>query len=48
MAQKRKDSNRIVLRKGESQRPNGTYVYSWYDSNHKRCYLYAKTINELR
>lgn len=48
MAQKRKDSNRIVLRKGESQRPNGTYVYSWYDSNHKRCYVYAKTINELR
>ena len=31
MATKRKDSNRIVLKKGEYQRTNGTYAYRWTD-----------------
>lgn len=45
---KRKDSSRAVLKKGELQRPNGTYSYSWYDCNHKRHYIYGKTLEELR
>ena len=28
---KRKDKDRIVLRTGEGQRPNGTYEYRWTD-----------------
>ncbi len=45
---KRKDKSRVVLRKGESQRSNGTYHYSWTDSNMKRRFVYAKTLEELR
>lgn len=48
MSTKRKDKSRIVLRTGELQRPNGTYQYSWMDSNGKRRYVYAKTLEELR
>lgn len=47
-AQKRKDKNRIVLKKGESQRPNGTYDYRWTDLYGKRHVIYAKTLDELR
>lgn len=43
----RKDTFNRVLRKGESQRPNGTYMYRW-DNQGKRDYIYAKTLNELR
>lgn len=45
---KRKDKSRVVLRKGEIQRSNGTYHYSWTDSNMKRRFVYAKTLEELR
>jgi hypothetical protein len=46
--QKRKDSSKVVLRTGEVQRANGTYQYSWTDSNRKRNFVYAKTLEELR
>ena len=46
--QKRKDKSRVVLRKGEMQRANGTYHYTWMDKNKKRRYVYAKTLTELR
>lgn len=46
--ERRKDSHRAVLKKGELQRPNGTYSYSWYDANGKRHYIYGKTLEELR
>jgi len=36
------------LRKGEQQRPNGTYAYQWTDENGKRRIIYAKTLPELR
>lgn len=45
---KRKDKTRVVLRKGEYQRANGTYNYSWTDSNGKRHFVYAKTLEALR
>ena len=48
MSTKRKDKSRVVLKTGELQRPNGTYQYSWTDSNGKRRYVYAKTLEELR
>lgn len=45
---KRKDKDRIVLKKGESQRPNGTYDYRWTGRDGKRHVVYAKTLEELR
>ncbi|MCH5296722.1 MAG: site-specific integrase [Ruminococcus sp.] len=48
MATKRKDTNRIVLKKGEYQRKNGTYAYRWSDKKGKRHTVYAKTLEELR
>lgn len=45
---KRKDKDRIVLRKGESQRPNGTYDYRWTGNDGKRHVVYAKTLESLR
>lgn len=45
---KRKDKDRIVLRKGETQRVNGTYDYRWTDKSGKRRSIYAKTLEELR
>ena len=45
---KRKDSNNLVLRKGESQRPNGGYDFRWTDEEGKRRSIYAKTLEELR
>ena len=47
-ATKRKDKDRIVLRTGEGQRPNGTYEYRWTDKKGKRCRVYAKTLEILR
>ncbi len=48
MAQpKRKDKSRVVLRKGEVQRANGTYHYCWTDGKGKRHFVYAKTLEEL-
>ena len=46
--QKRKDKDRIVLRTGERQRPNGTYEYRWTDKTGKCRRVYAKTLEELR
>lgn len=49
MAQaKRKDKSRVVLRKGEMQRANGTYHYCWTDGKGKRRFVYAKNMEELR
>lgn len=48
MAEKRMDKNRKVLRKGESQRADGTYDYRWTTRNGKRHSVYAKTLDELR
>ena len=45
---KRKDKTRTVLRTGELQRSNGSYQYSWTDENHKRRYVYSKTLEALR
>ena len=47
-SQKRKDKDRIVLKAGESQRPNGTYDYRWTGPDGKRHAVYAKTLEELR
>ena len=44
---KRKDKDRIVLRKGECQRPNGSYDYRWTDQFGKRHVIYGKTLEEL-
>ena len=46
--QKRKDKDRIVLRKGETQRATGTYDYRWTGKDGKRHSIYAKTLEELR
>ena len=46
--QKRKDKDRVVLRTGEYQRPNGTYCYRWMSKDGKRHTVYAKTLEELR
>lgn len=48
MATKRKDSNRIVLKKGEYQRTNGTYAYRWTDGKGKRHEIYARNLDDLR
>lgn len=45
---RRLDKNRITLRKGESQRKNGTYEYRWTTLDGKRHSVYAKTLEELR
>ena len=45
---KRQDKSRVILRTGESQRNDGTYQYSWTDANHKRRYVYARTLDDLR
>lgn len=47
-SKKRKDSNNVILRKGECQRANGTYHYTWTDQAGKRHFIYAKTLEELR
>ena len=44
----RYDSNRTRLKTGESQRPNGTYVYRWTTADGKRHATYAPTLKELR
>ena len=48
MATKRKDKNGRILKDGESQRPNGTYMYRYYDIYNNRKSIYAKTLAELR
>ena len=48
MAEKRKDSNGRILRTGESQRPNGTYMYRYTTPNGKKKWCYAPTLKEFR
>ena len=48
MNNKRYTPNRTKLRKGEYQRSNKTFQYSWYDRSGRRQYIYAKTLPELR
>lgn len=48
MSSKRKDNKGIVLRKGESQRSNNTYMYRWINSEGNTRCIYAKTLDELR
>ncbi len=44
----RKDKDKIILRKGESQRQNGTYSFRWTDISGNRHSVYAETLPELR
>lgn len=46
--ERRKDSQGRVLKSGETQRPNGTYMYRYYDVRNKRRCVYGKTLTELR
>lgn len=48
MANKRKDNKGRVLKKGESQRKNGTYMYRWVDNREKPNWIYAETLEGLR
>lgn len=48
MANTRRDNKRAVLRKGESQRKDGTYCFRWTDSTGKRRTVYAPTLQCLR
>lgn len=49
MATKRKDKNRVVLRKGESYRESDKrYFYRWSGKGGKRHSVYAKTLDDLR
>ena len=45
---KRKDKSRVVLKTGEVQRKDGTYQFSWQDSQMKRRFVYARTLDDLR
>ena len=46
--EKRTDTNRRVLKQGESQRANGKYDYRWTSRDGKRHSVYADTLEELR
>ena len=48
MAERRKDRKGRVLRDGESQRQNGTYMYRYTDVRGERKCVYAKTLEQLR
>lgn len=48
MSEKRKDNKGRVLKDGESQRKNGSYMYRYTDVHKKRQYVYAKTLDALR
>lgn len=48
MATKRKDKSRVVLKTREVQRKDGTYQFSWQDSQMKRRFVYARTLDDLR
>ena len=49
MAVKRKDKNRVVLRKGESYRESDNrYFYRWTDTTGIRRAVYARTLDDLR
>lgn len=44
----RYDNKRARLRNGETQRPNGTYMYRWTTEEGERRSIYAPTLDELR
>ena len=44
----RKDKGKLSLRKGEQQRPNGTFAFRWTGEDGKRHAIYAETLEELR
>ena len=51
MTAKQKSSNKNTthaLRRGESQRKNGTYDFRWTDTDGRRHTIYASTLTELR
>lgn len=48
MAKARKDNRGRALRKGESQRMDNTYVYTYTDPFKKRRFVYAKDLQTLR
>lgn len=48
MAKARKDNKGRALRKGESQRTDKTYVYTYTDPFKKRRFIYAKDLQMLR
>jgi len=48
LSEKRKDSRGRILKDGESQRKNGTYMYRYADIHKRRKYVYAKTLEDLR
>lgn len=48
MSEKRKDSKGRILRTGESQRKDGTYMYRYIDIRRNREAVYASTLEELR
>ena len=48
MTDNRFSSNKIRLKKGEYQRPNGTFEYKWTDDDGQRHSVYAETLLGLR
>ncbi len=48
MSEKRKDKKGRLLKDGESQRPDGRYMYRYTDFRGKRHCVYAPTLDELR
>ena len=48
MANRRKDRQGKVLKKGETQRQDNTYMYRWLNNSGKRECIYARTLVELR
>lgn len=47
MSEKRKDNKGRILRTGESQRKDKTYMYRYFDGSTRKC-IYAPTLDELR
>ena len=41
MSEKRRDSKKRILRSGESQRPDGRYVYKYTDATGKQQFAYS-------
>ena len=48
MTTRRFTTNKVKLKQGEYQRPNGTFEYKWRDELGIRHSIYAKTLPELR
>lgn len=48
MSEKRRDSKGRILRTGESQRKDLTYMYRYLDNSKKRQSIYAPSLDILR